>query len=316
MAIIRGPRPESNFYLLDKAISEDRRLGWAARGLLVYLLGKPDHWQVSVQALINETTGASTSSGRDTVYKLLGDLEATGYITRRQAKASAGKFAPIDYVVSEVPVRAGQPLPALPHTEKPEAAKPPVTDNPEAGGAPLPEKPDTVSDHPLPENPEAAMNPPLPALPYTAPPLPAKPTLVSIEVKQGLNGSNPPYPQGGLDGTEPKKSKRKPTITLQTFIADCKAKGEKAMSEYRPVIEYAETTGIGMDLLGLCWDEFKRRHLPGGSSDSKRYRDWRKAFLNCVQGNWFKLWYIDKSTKEFVLTTVGEQALRATQEAP
>lgn len=303
MAIIRGPRPDSNFYLLNKAISEDKRLGWAARGLLIYLLGKPDHWQVSVQALINETTGASTSSGRDTVYKLLGDLEATGYITRSQSKATAGKFAPIDYVVSEVPVATVQPLPALPHTENPEAAAQPLPENPDTAGAPLP------------DNPDAVVNPPLPGLPYTAAPLPAKPTQVSIEVKQGLNGSNPPYPQGGLDGTEPKKSKRKPTITLQTFIAECKAKGEKAMSEYAPVIDYAERTRIDIDLLGLCWDEFKRRHLPGGSADGKRYRDWRKAFLNCVQGNWFKLWYIDKATGEYHLTTVGEQASRATQEA-
>ena len=30
--ITRAPRPKTNFYLLDKAISEEKRLGWAARG--------------------------------------------------------------------------------------------------------------------------------------------------------------------------------------------------------------------------------------------------------------------------------------------
>jgi hypothetical protein len=52
MAIIRGSRPDKNFYILDKTISEDKRLSWGARGLLVYLLGKPDHWRVSTAALI------------------------------------------------------------------------------------------------------------------------------------------------------------------------------------------------------------------------------------------------------------------------
>ena len=35
MSVVRGPRPESNWYALDKRISEDTRLTWAARGLLV-----------------------------------------------------------------------------------------------------------------------------------------------------------------------------------------------------------------------------------------------------------------------------------------
>lgn len=34
--ITRAPRPTSNFYLLDKAISEDKRLGWAARNRFPY----------------------------------------------------------------------------------------------------------------------------------------------------------------------------------------------------------------------------------------------------------------------------------------
>lgn len=69
--ITRAPRPQNNFYLLDKAISEDKRLGWAARGLLVFLLGKPDHWQVSPAALVNETAEANRSTGRDGVYAAL-----------------------------------------------------------------------------------------------------------------------------------------------------------------------------------------------------------------------------------------------------
>jgi len=59
MSIIRAPRPEANFYMLNKAISDDPRLSWAARGLLIYLLGKPDHWKVSPAHLRGETVGSA-----------------------------------------------------------------------------------------------------------------------------------------------------------------------------------------------------------------------------------------------------------------
>ena len=116
MSIIRAKRPDTNYYILDRKISEDKRIGWAARGLLVYLLGKPDHWTVSVAALVNETSEANTKSGRDAVYKLLNELIEAGYITRKQN--NDGRFGNVDYVVSETPQKE------VPHTAKPHTAKP------------------------------------------------------------------------------------------------------------------------------------------------------------------------------------------------
>jgi hypothetical protein len=135
LSIVRAPRPESNFYLLNKAISENHRLSWAARGLLVFLLGKPDHWNVSVAHLRNETSKSAKPTGRDGVYGLLAELIETGYVQRRQTRGDGGAMGEVSYLVSE---------------------------------SPLPDSP-------------------LPASPDTAQPLPANPTLVSIEVKQGLN---------------------------------------------------------------------------------------------------------------------------------
>jgi len=113
--IIRMPRPSSNFYVLDKRISEDPGLSWGARGLLVYLLGKPDHWQVSPAALVAETAGSTKPSGRDAVYGLLAELQATRYIVRSQARDAAGTLQPVQYLVGEC--RRDAPLP-----ENPEAA--------------------------------------------------------------------------------------------------------------------------------------------------------------------------------------------------
>jgi hypothetical protein len=118
LSIIRAPRPETKFYILDKSISEDKRLGWAARGFLIYLLGKPDHWKVSIQALVNETSDSSEKSARDRTYSIINQLIDAGYITRTQGKGDGGKFAAYDYVVSEAP------LTALPYTDSPDTVKP------------------------------------------------------------------------------------------------------------------------------------------------------------------------------------------------
>lgn len=126
MSIIRAPRPQSNFYLLNKSISEDRRLSWAARGLLVFLLGKPDHWKVSTQALINETGVSEKPAGRDAVRALVNELILAGYIDRIPVRGEQGKMAGYDYLVSEVSTKPDTPIPETdqPGTDQPETGNP------------------------------------------------------------------------------------------------------------------------------------------------------------------------------------------------
>lgn len=112
----RAARPEGNFYILDKSISEDKDLSWAARGLLIYLLGKPDNWEVSVQNLINQTTGARVHSGRDAVRALIRELADSGYVRKFTIHGEGGKFAGYGYEVTEVK--------SAPETPKPETDKP------------------------------------------------------------------------------------------------------------------------------------------------------------------------------------------------
>ena len=74
MSIIRSPKPESNFYLLDKRLSEDKKLSWASRGLLIFLLGKPDNWRISAEYLAQQTNDSSKKTGKQGVYSLLDEL--------------------------------------------------------------------------------------------------------------------------------------------------------------------------------------------------------------------------------------------------
>ncbi|VCT41765.1 Uncharacterised protein [Burkholderia pseudomallei] len=137
--IIRGPRPTSGYYVLDRRISEDKRLSWAARGMLIFLLTKPDSWTVSVAHLVNETASSlrADSGGhtkRDGVKALLGELIQAGYMQRsdKPQHNEDGSFAGYDYVVTEVPILSDgmQPSsPAQPSTDEPSTVHPTQANN-------------------------------------------------------------------------------------------------------------------------------------------------------------------------------------------
>lgn len=94
---------------------------------------------------------------------------------------------------------------------------------------------------------------------------------------------------------------------MQTFIEDCKTKGERPLRDYSPLWAYTDGAGIDEHLVSLAWAEFCRRFMPGGAQDSKRQKDWRCTFRKYVENNYFKLWAIDKDGRYF-LTTQGKQA--------
>lgn len=101
--IKRTTRPTSNFYCLNNAIVSDKDLSWAARGLLVFLLTKPDNWRISLAHLISETKSAiGKKSGRDNVYSLLNELICAGYLSRIELRSESGKIEEIDYIISEI----------------------------------------------------------------------------------------------------------------------------------------------------------------------------------------------------------------------
>lgn len=142
MSIRRGPRPDTRFYTVSKDLSEDKRLSWAARGMLIFLLGKPDNWEVSVAHLIKQTEGCSKPSGRDAVRGIIKELVEAGYMQADVRREEGGTFNGVDYVVHEVPHQAAEPK-----TENPSPDPEPETDNPS------PDKPEAAEP--------SSANPPL-----------------------------------------------------------------------------------------------------------------------------------------------------------
>jgi hypothetical protein len=83
--IIRARR-RHRFVIVDQHAVEDTRLSWAARGLLGYLLSRPDDWKVMVRDL--QRRG---DLGRDGIYRLLKELRAVGYVRFEQTRDGSGR---------------------------------------------------------------------------------------------------------------------------------------------------------------------------------------------------------------------------------
>ena len=96
-------------------------------------------------------------------------------------------------------------------------------------------------------------------------------------------------------------------MSLKTFIAKCLEGGEKPISEYRPLLEYVEATGLPMEFVGLAWDVFKAEFLPHGAKSARLQADWRRHFLNYVQKGYYRLW-VARQDGTYELSTAGVQA--------
>ena len=82
MAIIRQKR-EKNYSVVNNQILEDTRMSFKARGLLIYMLSKPDDWQVYSEELVQH----SDKDGISAIKSALNELEACGYLKRVQKRA-------------------------------------------------------------------------------------------------------------------------------------------------------------------------------------------------------------------------------------
>lgn len=112
---IRRAARRHRFVIVDQSAVEDTRLSWAARGLLAYLLSRPDDWKV----LVNDLRKRG-NLGRDGIYALLRELRQAGYMRFEHNRDARGRIRGGTYIVSEVPA----PHPDLPDPVKPGPAAP------------------------------------------------------------------------------------------------------------------------------------------------------------------------------------------------
>ncbi len=99
MPIYRTVKNRNNPYvMLNKFFLSDNRLSLKAKGLLTYLLSKPDDWRVYEFEIVG-----SSKDSRDSVRTAIKELVDVGYIERQRLRDEKGQLRESAYNVYEVP---------------------------------------------------------------------------------------------------------------------------------------------------------------------------------------------------------------------
>lgn len=97
--IIRAAHNRENPYvMIRKDIFTDPNLSFCAKGLLCYLLSRPDNWKVSIVHLATVGPDKHTKIGSS-----LKELAKFGYIEINKVRNENGRFDHVEYLVHEVP---------------------------------------------------------------------------------------------------------------------------------------------------------------------------------------------------------------------
>lgn len=126
--IRRGPRPADRFAMIANEALENASLTWRARGVLAYLLSRPEGWSTSAERLA--AMSPKGKEGRDAMRAVLNELEAAGYIRREKTQDSRGRWSTtlVVYDCPEPPVPAPAPAKSAP--------EPPIVEPAKNGGLP------------------------------------------------------------------------------------------------------------------------------------------------------------------------------------
>ena len=98
-SIIRTVKNAENpFVMIDRRIFENDGLSLKAKGLLGYLLSRPDNWTICMADLVKRT-----KDGKASVRSAMEELENCGYVTKVQLR-DGNLFNGYEYTVHELPL--------------------------------------------------------------------------------------------------------------------------------------------------------------------------------------------------------------------
>ena len=157
MAIVRIPKV-NNYTIMSNHHLTDPNLSLKAKGLMSYMLSRPDNWDFTIEGLARQNM-----EGVDAIARIIREVEARGYVVRSRTRNKAGKFTDMEYSILECPrdmtnletiTEENVPVPAhdepildrpIPNSPLPEN---PIVDAPNAA-APLPENAGQINTEPL-----------------------------------------------------------------------------------------------------------------------------------------------------------------------
>jgi len=106
MSIFRVHKNKTHPYtVIDNTSINDKRISAKAKGILLYLISKPDNWYVTLPNLVSSFTDGTRS-----IRTGIKELIKFGYISRSHYRSDNGQFVFYEYSVFEQPIKS-TPLP-------------------------------------------------------------------------------------------------------------------------------------------------------------------------------------------------------------
>ena len=97
MAIVRIPKV-NNYTIMSNHHLTDPNLSLKAKGLMSYMLSRPDNWDFTIEGLARQNM-----EGADAIARIIRELEGRGYVIRSRTRNKAGKFTDMEYRILECP---------------------------------------------------------------------------------------------------------------------------------------------------------------------------------------------------------------------
>ena len=100
--VIRVQKRPNHFVMIDRGFLENPNLSWKAKGILAYLLSKPDNWKVIVKDLVKHAT-----EGKSAIYSGLNELKTHGHYQKVPVRNKDGnRISHWEGTISEVPMES------------------------------------------------------------------------------------------------------------------------------------------------------------------------------------------------------------------
>ncbi|GAI91055.1 unnamed protein product, partial [marine sediment metagenome] len=100
MSIIRVSKDKNNpYFVMNNSGVNDPRLSLKAKGLLAYLMSKPDCWYINYNDIIKHS-----SNGIKSIRSAISELLSFGYMERAQLRNYNGEYGFYDFIVYEKPL--------------------------------------------------------------------------------------------------------------------------------------------------------------------------------------------------------------------
>ena len=106
---------DNPYVMMDRRPIENPILSWKAKGILAYLLSRPDNWIVRLGDLVKRSP-----DGVFAVRGAIKELAEAGHLSRKEIRDESGKFLRYELEVYELPFTS-KPLIGFPQADNPQA---------------------------------------------------------------------------------------------------------------------------------------------------------------------------------------------------